>query len=354
MLRILISIVFIISIYNISIAQDLTPKYSNEFLSLGVGSRAFSMGNAVVASHKGTEASYWNPAGIRVENYDNQIAAMHNEYFGGMAKYDYAGISTNIDDEFSLAINILRFGVDNIPNSLELVDDDGNIRFDRLSSFSSVDYACYFSGSKKTKIEGLTIGASAKLIYRYAGDFAKAYGFGFDFGIQYQSNKFKYGLVLRDAFSTFNTWIYDNKQLVKVYELTNNEIPENATELTLPSFILGVGRDFNISKKINLFLEFDLKSTFDGKRNVMIKSDPISIDPSFGLELSYMDIVKLRAGLSNYQKEKDFDNKSAVTVQPNLGVGLKFKGFILDYAITDIGDVSISKYSNVFSLSYLF
>lgn len=39
---------------------DLAPKYSNEFLSLGVGADAFSMGNAVVASTEGVNASYWN------------------------------------------------------------------------------------------------------------------------------------------------------------------------------------------------------------------------------------------------------------------------------------------------------
>ena len=39
-------------------------KYSNEFLSIGVGAKNFSMGNAVVASVNDVTAGYWNPAGL--------------------------------------------------------------------------------------------------------------------------------------------------------------------------------------------------------------------------------------------------------------------------------------------------
>jgi hypothetical protein len=37
-------------------------------------------------------------------------------------------------------------------------------------------------------------------------------------------------------------------------------------------------------------------------------------------------------------------------VQPNIGVGVTYKIFTLDYALTDIGDRSTALYSNIFSL----
>ena len=62
---------------------------------------------------------------------------MHAEYFAGIAKYDYVGGVSRINDSSSLGVSVIRFGVDNIPNTLELIDNDGNIRYDRISSFSS-------------------------------------------------------------------------------------------------------------------------------------------------------------------------------------------------------------------------
>ena len=49
---------------HLSYSQDLAPKYSNEFLSLGVGAEAYGMGNAVVAQANDVNAMYWNPAGL--------------------------------------------------------------------------------------------------------------------------------------------------------------------------------------------------------------------------------------------------------------------------------------------------
>jgi hypothetical protein len=38
-----------------------TAKYSNEFLSLGVGAKGLSMANALVSITDDVHAAYWNP-----------------------------------------------------------------------------------------------------------------------------------------------------------------------------------------------------------------------------------------------------------------------------------------------------
>ena len=48
--------------------------------------------------------------------------------------------------------------------------------------------------------------------------------------------------------------------------------------------------------------------------------------------------------------QSDFEDKKSLNVQPNIGIGLNFKSFYLDYAFTDIGDASIALYSHVISL----
>ena len=126
-----------------------TRKYSNEFLNIGVGARALSMGNANVASVEGVAAGYWNPAGLLQQKNDIEIGLMHAEYFAGVAKYDYMGVSKRIDSNSVAGISILRFGVDNIPNTLDLKDANGNIDYNRISTFNAVDFAALLSYARR-------------------------------------------------------------------------------------------------------------------------------------------------------------------------------------------------------------
>jgi hypothetical protein len=90
--------------------------------------------------------------------------------------------------------------------------------------------------------------------------------------------------------------------------------------------------------------------TTDGKRNVLVSANPISIDPSFGLEAIYNKTIFVRAGVGNFQRVLGFENDRSMTFQPNIGLGLRIRTLQIDYALSDIGNVSDVLYSNVFSL----
>jgi len=114
---------------------------------------------------------------------------------------------------------------------------------------------------------------------------------------------------------------------------------------------MGANGKYDIGKKgIYGSGEIDLDLTTDGKRNVLLKTNVFSIDPHVGFEFGYKSIVAMRFGLSNMQFIKDFDDNSSLNIQPNMGLGVQFRNFQLDYAFTDIGDASIALYSHVFSL----
>ena len=127
-------------------------------------------------------------------------------------------------------------------------------------------------------------------------------------------------------------------------------IPENGLEVTLPRLILGTAFKTNIIKKITVNPAIDLDITFDGKRNVPVKTDVMSIDPKIGVEFGYDDFIFLRAGLGNIQTIKNIDASTSTIAQPNIGIGLRLKNVTIDYALTNIGNTSESLYSNVFSL----
>jgi len=185
------------------------PKYSNEFLAIGVGARALAMSNTNISVVKDVTASYWNPAGLSLISHDWQVAVMHSEYFAGIAKYDYAGVAAKIDDKTTVGVSVIRFGVDDIPNTTELIGSDGRFHYDMITMFSAVDYGFIFSLSRKTSVKGFRYGGNVKVIYRRIGDFAKAYGFGFDLGLQYDLKKWRFGAVGKDITSTFNAWSFD-------------------------------------------------------------------------------------------------------------------------------------------------
>lgn len=327
------------------------PKYSNEFLAIGVGGRSLGMSNSCVASIDDVTAGYWNPAGLLGIKNDMQIGLMHSEYFAGIAKYDYGAIARRLDSSSAFAVSFVRFGVDNIPNTTELIDAAGNVDYDKITQFSAADYAFIVSYSRTPKIKGLKLGGSAKVIRRIVGDFAGAWGFGVDAGMQYENKDWKFGAMARDVTTTFNAWSYSLTQEMKdVFAATGNDIPTNSLEVTLPRLILGAARKFELMKDLSMLAEINTDMTFDGKRNVLIKGDPISIDPHFGLEFGYKGIVFLRGGVMNIQKEQLVTGEPVTTLQPNFGVGVKIKRINIDYARTDIGDNSVALYSHMVSV----
>jgi hypothetical protein len=103
-----------------------------------------------------------------------------------------------------------------------------------------------------------------------------------------------------------------------------------------------------------LLTEINATATTDGRRNTLISSQPFSIDPSLGFEVGYMNTVFLRGGMGNIQRVTNFDNSESIVIQPNIGVGLRIRQFFIDYALSDIGNVSDVLYSNIFSLRYEF
>tara|TARA_B110000971_G_scaffold177693_1_gene183429 strand:- start:301 stop:1368 length:1068 start_codon:yes stop_codon:yes gene_type:complete len=333
-------------------SQINAPKYSNEFLNIGVGARSLAMSNSVITSTNSAMSGYLNPANLIKNENDIQIGLMHAEYFAGIAKYDFGSISKRIDDKSSFGFSFLRFGVDNIPNTSELIDAQGNVNYDRVSYFSAADLA--FIGSYARKLNKyLSVGGSAKIINRKAGDFASAWGFGIDLSSTYSKNDWSFALVAKDITSTFNVWKYQlSNEMISTFISTGNELPQNGIELTLPKLILGASKEFHLKNNINFLIELNTDISTDGKRNVLISGNPFSIDPHFGAEISIKNIVFIRAGVGNIQKTPDLTNKIVYTIQPNLGLGINIKGIEIEYALTDIGDVSIAEYSNIFSLKF--
>lgn len=184
------------------------------------------------------------------------------------------------------------------------------------------------------------------------GDFAKAFGYGLDLSAKYRYHDWDFGIMLRDITGTFNAWTIEQGQLQQVFNLTNNQIPSNSLEITLPRMVLGASRSFRLTEKVGILTAADLHFTFDGRRNVLVRSKVASIEPQIGLEFDYEGKFFFRTGFGNFQRIKELEELNSVywTFQPNVGLGIILDNFTIDYALTDIGNVAESPYSHVFSI----
>ena len=337
------------------LGQSSAPKYSNEFLSIGISARALGMSNTVVASVNDVTGGYWNPAALTLIESDIQLGVMHSEYFAGIAKYDYGSFAMALPEKnAAVGLSIIRFGVDDIPNTLYLVEADGSINYDNITAFSVADYAFLGSYAQQLKWHNLRVGGNIKVVHREAGDFATAWGFGLDAGAQMDLNNWKFGATFKDITSTFNAWSFSfTEEEKQVLLATGNIIPENSLEITTPKLILGAAYDFTLNENFGLLAELNADITTDGRRNVLISADPLSIDPHLGIEADYKEFIYVRAGIGNVQRYIPDDLfEEAWTMQPNIGLGVEIGPVMLDYAYTNIGKQSEVLYSHVFSLMF--
>jgi hypothetical protein len=332
-------------------------SYSNEFLAIGVGARAQGMSGAVAATTNDVYSAYWNPAGLNGMEAPFQIAVMHAEWFGGVANYNFIGFAKAIGERTdkkrrTLGVSIIRLGIDNIPNTLNLVGADGSINYDNVSQFSAADYAIQLSYAQNFG-EKLSFGGNLKTIRRTIGTFANAWGVGADLGVQYKSGNFRLAAVGRDITTTYNAWTATlTEQEKQTFINTNNVVPKSSVEITRPTFFLAAAYQAPLSKNVNLTVEANAGLATDGQRNVLVSSKAFNVDPRLGIELQYQNNIWLRGGIGNFQRLKKETNpqETELNFQPNIGVGMRLGRLTVDYAMANIGNVSAVLYSHIFSL----
>ena len=345
---------FFITLLSVFGNSQIVRKYSNEFLNIGAGARGLAMGGAVISNQNDVYAPMWNPAGLTEVERDWQGAAMHAEYFESIAKYDYVSFAKALDSKNGvLGISIVRLGIDNILNTTQMIDSEGNIDYDKITKFSTSDYAgiisyAFHPGGKQK----LSVGVNAKIVYRNIGKFANGFGFGFDLGAIYKTDSgYQLGAMLRDATTTVNFWTINQKDLSAVVNGEEfNPAPKDKMEITMPKLNMGISKNFELNRDLEFLPEAGVNVDF-AKTAALISTDFASITPYLGAELSFQKMIFVRAGVNKFQNVTDIEDlKRKVTFQPSAGIGVRYRGLTLDYAITSTGIGGSNYFSNFFSL----
>lgn len=345
---------FFVTLLSVFGNAQIVRKYSNEFLNIGAGARGLAMGGAVISNQNDVYAPMWNPAGLTEVERDWQGAAMHAEYFESIAKYDYVSFAKALDSKNGvLGISIVRLGVDNILNTTQMIDSEGNIDYDKITKFSTSDYAgiisyAFHPGGKQK----ISVGVNAKIVYRNIGKFANGFGFGFDLGAIYKTDSgYQFGAILRDATTTVNFWTVNQEELSTVVNGEEfNPAPKDKMEITTPKLNMGISKNFELNRDLEFLPEAGINVDF-AKTAALISTDFASITPYLGAELSFQKMIFVRAGVNKFQNVTDIEDlKRKVTFQPSAGIGVRYRGLTLDYAITSTGIGGSNYFSNFFSL----
>lgn len=345
-------------------------KYVNEFLNLGVGARGMGMSGSQVASVSDVTSAFWNPAGLNNVKADFQLGLMHSEYFSSIAKYDYIGSAFPMKNRKGvLGVSMIRFAIDDIPYTLNLIQPDGTVDYNKIKAISAADYAGLITYAQKLRIKkyedrediSVNVGGNLKIIHRNIGTLANAWGAGIDLGAQARVGRWKLGAVVKDITTTYTLWSFSFTDKEKqVLAQTGNEIVSKSTEVNTPRIILGGGRILpfrlrDTSKSAYILVETNLDITTDGKRyGNLINLNPLSIDPRLGVEFGYNNLFFFRGGLGNFQRVLD-DNDTTNTdkrtmFQPTLGMGVKIKNFVIDYSFSSLNVQNSPLYSHFISL----
>ncbi|MBK6546177.1 MAG: PorV/PorQ family protein [Saprospiraceae bacterium] len=350
-----INIAFVLIWLSLNLVAQ-APKFSNDFLNIGVGARGMAMSGAAGAHTTTVQAAYWNPACLPYNSATFQVSAQHAEWFSGIGNYDYVGFGKSLDEESRSfgALSLIRMSIDQIPNTLRLRGPDGSIDYSRIEEFSVADYALLVSYGRKLGTGPWSFGANTKVIHRSFGSFAKAWGFGIDAGLRYTSDHFWFSIMGRDITTTFNAYKFSFTNEEKaVLQQTNNDIPISSVEYTLPKIISSLAYKMRCSDKIYLLSALDLEFSGNGTKSSLISSSKFNVDPKIGFELDYNQRVFLRVGAGNFQNvlADDGSGSKDFSFYPTAGLGLRIAKITIDYAMTNIGNAGLGLYSHYFSLN---
>ena len=285
------------------------------------------MGGAFSSVADDGTSFYWNPAGLGLLK-GTQFSGMYAPQFGSiknpMGSYHHVGMAQSLTGGAVIAVNWIRFAIDDIPVFSEL----SGSYWDRLNNInlrptgepegfiSDTEDAFIFSFAKMNRWEAdlgweyhrarleIPIGINIKWIRQKLGE-GEASGIGVDLGFQFR-------LYLDRFFSIENLGIFSLAMFFQ--DLTKTTLSWNTKHKdTIPyHYRWGVSYQFPLPlNKHHLCIAYDHQANYD-------RSDHL------GLEYTGFDVLMLRAGSVKYLH----------TGQQHIstGIGLQFWIFNVDYA----------------------
>lgn len=332
------SLIFILTIFlpSFVFAQiDNVGTSAANFLKIGIGARAQSMGGSYVAQADEVTALYWNPAGIvkikgRQVSFTqiDWITDVNLSFLGGVISLGEAG-------SIGVGITYLSMGEMKVTN---WVNPEGT-----GETFEANDVAIGVAYARRIS-DKFSIGFQVKFIQEKISQ-STANAFALDVGVQYQTG-FR-GLKLGMVLTNFGTEMQLSGRDLSVRSDPFNTVGSNPDDVH--AYLETVSWPLPITIRLGASIDMVNNDDFRITGNLDFY-DPRDVDQTWcaGAEVALLgEIVFLRGGVNNYYESE---------LKPSFGGGIKYSfdetyGIIIDYAYSDLGRLVNA---NRFSLSLTF
>ena len=290
-------------------------------LLIPVGARDMSLGGASISTTKGSEAMYWNPAGLgRMEgsaeamfssmSYLADINVVYGSVAGKFGSFGNVGFT----------VKSLSFG--DIP--LTTADDPENLS----ERFYSPTYVTMSGSYARPLTDAITVGLTVKLISEKIDRVASS-GFAFDFGVQYSGLVGVKGLDLGLAVLNIGPQMtFSGTGLYRKALDVSSERPQQYYDLQAASAELPALVEIGLS--YNYMLTDNLSTLVNGSfTNNNLYYDQYNLGLEFGY--TYQDLkLFARGGYSAVPQDSD-NNIYGATYGFGIAYNLAGANVILDY-----------------------
>lgn len=291
-------------------------------LLVPVGARDLAMGGSNIATSRGVDAIYWNPAGLSSMK-NTATGILSTMELLGDVRVNYLGLGFQVGKVGVLGVTVKSLDFGDIPETT-VFDPDG--ASGRTFSPTFVTTGLTYARSLTDRIK---VGLTGNLIYEGIPR-ASGTAFAFDIGLQYNDlgslPGFNLGVVVKNigtelsyGGSAFTTEVPLEGQSETQFV---NKIP--STDELPAKFELGLSYRRTVAEDNNLIFA----GVFE---NYNLGNDQFK----FGLEYMYRDLIALRGG---YMLLNDVDSADQLN-RFTLGVGLHYQfnqvDFGFDYTYRD-------------------
>jgi hypothetical protein len=297
-LFIIIAFLLICSNYNRSFCDAKTGTYTADILTMGVGARAVSMGEAYSVSANDASALFWNPSALtRIEN--RSVTFMHALYIES-SFFDYLAYAQKFGLNGALGVSLHSLSYGEIPRT--------DISGTETGSFTPNDTVISLGYARKldrTFLEGFSLGISVKSVQLTIVDMAQTAAA--DIGVlspAYLNEKLSFAL-------TFSNIGGDLK-----FGQTNERLPART----------GIGIAYNAAEK--WLIELDL---------VLSKPDSLGLGTEYIFSFGETWSLAGRLGF-NSTTQGSLDGLSGISA----GFGLTNQRLAIDYGLVPMGPFGIT------------
>ncbi len=294
-----------------------------QFLKIGVGARAISMGQAFVAIANDASALYWNPAGT-ARLYQNEAVFSYTDWLADIS-HNYVGFVYAMGAQGSIGISVTALSMGRMEvTTVDEPDGTGNT-FGASSYAAGITYA-------RNLTDRFSIGMKFKYIRESIWDMG-ASGVAFDLGTIYNIG-FE-GLKLGMSMSNFGGEMrFEGGSLLTAYDAypeEGNVAPVDAFVKTMAyplpmTFRLGLAYTFIENEKMTLHSGLDFVKVNDREEGA-----------NFGAEYIWNNMISVRAG---YQFNADDDYEYGLAFGGGFAYSIGNVTARIDYAYADMGRLS--------------